>query len=180
MVLQTKQLISEYEKQLYPAVTICGPTQLNGLIEAQGDKTAGLLLIASACSFKGETSIYGLPLVSDIQVGLNLASQLREIRYEEQSIIIGKPQHEKVISLKHEYCCSIRHVMSFVAAGLVLGKEIEFSLPGGDTFCTRPIDVHLDSISKYGALIYEISHGRFRAIPPKVQTSIKMDVLSKA
>ena len=55
--------------------------------------------------------------------------------------------------------------MSFVAAGLTLGKQVEFSLPGGDAFCARPVDLHLDSIVKSGAKLTDIGHGRFRATP---------------
>ncbi len=151
-------------------MTIRGPTRLAGSIQLQGDKTAALLLIAAACAIESDVRLERLPQVRDTEIGLALAACLQEVRRNERCTIVGPPRRASVVSLPPALCQSIRHTMSFVAAGLVLGKEVEFSTPGGDAFCSRPIDLHLAAIREFGAEFSEIRPGRVRASPGRRQS----------
>jgi UDP-N-acetylglucosamine 1-carboxyvinyltransferase len=49
----------------------------------------------------------------------------------------------------------IRHTLAFAAAVLSRKGRVSFPLPGGDGFCERPVDLHLEAMRRAGARVEE-------------------------
>jgi len=158
---------------------VLGANKLKGQIKISGSKNASLPILAATLLSDQRISLTNLPRVKDIETMLLLLKSLGS------NVVVNK----KVTTIKNnkkiKTFASYNLVKTMRAGILVLGPllakfgKAKVSLPGGCAIGTRPVDIHLNALSKLGAK-YKIIQGYVHATAPKglVGTHIKFTKIS--
>ena len=152
---------------------VLGANKLKGQIKISGSKNASLPILAATILTKKKTKLKNLPKVRDIQTMISLLQSLgSKIQYRNKELIIDNSKQNKNFA-------SYNLVKTMRAGILVLGPLLakfgraRVSLPGGCAIGTRPIDLHLEALSKLGVK-YKIIQGYVHATAPKGLTGSKI------
>ena len=145
---------------------VFGAKKLKGQINISGSKNASLPILAATLLSKNQITLKNLPKVKDIETMMNLLDSLgSNIKKVKDKIIINNSYQKKTFA-------SYNLVKTMRAGILVLGPLLakfgnaKVSLPGGCAIGTRPVDIHLNALSKLG-VNYKIIQGYVHATAPK-------------
>ena len=145
---------------------VFGAKKLKGQINISGSKNASLPILAATLLSKNQITLKNLPKVKDIETMMNLLDSLgSNIKKVKDKIIINNSYQKKTFA-------SYNLVKTMRAGILVLGPLLakfgnaKVSLPGGCAIGTRPVDIHLEALSKLGVK-YKIIQGYVHATAPK-------------
>ena len=144
-------------------IRIQGKADLGGSINIPGSKNAALPILVASLLNKKNLLIKNIPDLQDVKSMIKLL--------ESFGVNISKNKNDLILN-----ACKIKNniadydlVRKMRASILVLGpllarfKEATISLPGGCAIGTRPIDIHLDSLSKLG-VNFQIDNGYVRGL----------------
>jgi UDP-N-acetylglucosamine 1-carboxyvinyltransferase len=145
---------------------VFGANKLTGQVKISGSKNASLPILAASLISNKKIYLKNLPKVKDIETMINLLQSLgSKIKFTEGNLVINNLNQKKKFA-------SYNLVKTMRAGILVLGALLakfgnaKVSLPGGCAIGTRPIDLHLEALSKLGVQ-YKISDGYVHAFAPK-------------
>lgn len=159
---------------------IKGGTPLRGEVSIGGAKNSVLKLMAAALLAKGETKIYNVPDLTDVEIMLNVIAQLgakTSYNKQEKSVTIDASDLSN-ITAKYELVSKMR--ASFIVLGALVSrcKEAIVALPGGCAIGERRVDFHIKGLEALGAKI-KIENGYVHAKASKlVGTDIYLDIPS--
>ena len=159
---------------------IKGGTPLKGEVSIGGAKNSVLKLMAAAILAKGETKIYNVPDLTDVEIMLNVIAQLgAKTSYDkkEKSVVIDATDLDSVTA-KYELVSKMR--ASFIVLGALVSrcKEAIVALPGGCAIGERRVDFHIKGLEALGAKI-KIENGYVHAKATKlIGTDIYLDIPS--
>ena len=159
---------------------IKGGTPLKGEVSIGGAKNSVLKLMAAALLAKGETKIYNVPDLTDVEIMLSVIAQLgAKTTYDktEKSVTIDATDLTS-ITAKYELVSKMR--ASFIVLGALVSRcrEAIVALPGGCAIGERRVDFHIKGLEALGAKI-KIENGYVHAKVPKlVGTDIYLDIPS--
>ena len=145
---------------------VFGANKLKGTIEISGSKNASLPILAASLLTNKKIYLRNLPKVKDIETMIDLLKSLGSIiKFKNKDLVIDNSKQNKKFASYN--------LMKTMRAGiLVLGPLLakfgvaKVSLPGGCAIGTRPVDIHLNSLSKLGVK-YKIFQGYVHASAPK-------------
>ncbi len=130
---------------------ITGQNKLKGFIKVHGSKNAALPILVSSLLSNKTLTLHNIPRVDDINNMLKLLKGYgSKLKKTSKSIIIDN-SNVKNISADYDIVRKMR------ASILILGPTLsrfgysKISLPGGCAIGTRPINIHLEGLSKLGA-----------------------------
>ena len=158
---------------------VFGAAKLKGQIKISGSKNASLPILAATLLTDKRISLTNIPKVKDIETMILLLKSLGSvIKKNKKTLIINNNRQTKTFA-------AYSLVKTMRAGILVLGPllakfgKAKVSLPGGCAIGTRPIDIHLQALSKLGVK-YKIIQGYVHAIAPKglVGANIKFPKIS--
>jgi len=145
---------------------VFGAAKLNGQIRISGSKNASLPILAATLLSDKKISLKNLPKVKDIETMILLLKSLgSSIEDNKKILTINNNKQTKTFA-------AYNLVKTMRAGILVLGPllakfgKAKVSLPGGCAIGTRPVDIHLQALSKLGVK-YEIIQGYVHAEAPK-------------
>lgn len=143
---------------------IKGGIPLKGEVSIGGAKNAVLKLMAAAILAKGETKIYNVPDLTDVEIMLSVIEGLgTKTCYDkvEKSITIDATTISN-ITAKYELVSKMR--ASFIILGALVSrcKEAIVALPGGCAIGERRVDFHIKGLEALGAKI-KIENGYVHA-----------------
>ena len=145
---------------------VFGAKKLKGQIKISGSKNASLPILASTLLSNKKVYLQNLPRVKDIETMVSLLQSLgSKISFNKNNLAIDNKKQSKNFA-------SYSLVKTMRAGILVLGPllakfgKAKVSLPGGCAIGTRPVDIHLDALSKLGVK-YKIVQGYVHAKAPK-------------
>ena len=145
---------------------VFGSSKLKGSINISGSKNASLPILAATLLSNKKVYLKNLPKVKDIETMINLLQSLGSItKFKNKELIVNNFKQNKKFA-------SYSLVKTMRAGILVLGPLLakfgnaKVSLPGGCAIGTRPVDIHLKSLSKLGVR-YKIFQGYVHATAPK-------------
>lgn len=143
---------------------IKGGTPLRGEVTIGGAKNSVLKLMAAALLAKGETKIYNVPDLTDVEIMLNVIAQLgakTSYKKSEKSLTIDATNITS-ITAKYELVSKMR--ASFIVLGALVSrcKEAIVALPGGCAIGERRVDFHIRGLEALGAKI-KIENGYVHA-----------------
>lgn len=159
---------------------IKGGTPLKGEVSIGGAKNSVLKLMAAALLAKGETKIYNVPDLTDVEIMLSVIAQLgAKTTYDktEKSITIDATDLTSVTAT-YELVSKMR--ASFIVLGALVSRchEAVVALPGGCAIGERRVDFHIRGLEALGAKI-KIENGYVHAKAPKLTgTDIYLDIPS--
>ena len=145
---------------------VFGSNKLKGTIDISGSKNASLPILAASLLTNKKIYLRNLPKVQDIATMIDLLKSLgSRIKFKNKDLVIDNSKQNKKFASYN--------LMKTMRAGiLVLGPLLakfgvaKVSLPGGCAIGTRPVDIHLNSLSKLGVK-YKIFQGYVHASAPK-------------
>ncbi len=146
---------------------IQGPVQLKGQIEVNGSKNAALPIMAACLLASGESTIQGVPDLSDISVLKDLLSELgcpvttlpdRSVKIDATTIARPVGDYEIVRRMRASICI----------LGPLLARcgRVEVSMPGGCAIGDRPINIHVNGLEQLGAK-FHLENGNVVAEAPR-------------
>ena len=145
---------------------VFGANKLKGQIKISGSKNASLPILAATLLSEKKVYLKNLPRVKDIETMVSLLQSLgSKINFNKNNLVIDNIKQKKSFA-------SYSLVKTMRAGILVLGPllakfgKAKVSLPGGCAIGTRPVDIHLDALSKLGVK-YKIVQGYVHAKAPK-------------
>ena len=145
---------------------VLGANKLKGQINISGSKNASLPILAATLLSNKKVYLNNLPKVKDIETMINLLRSLGSLtKFNKKNLIIDNCKQNKKFA-------SYNLVKTMRAGILVLGPLLakfgnaKVSLPGGCAIGSRPVDIHLKSLSKLGVK-YKIIQGYVHATAPK-------------
>ena len=145
---------------------VFGANKLKGQIKISGSKNASLPILAATLLSKKKLLLKNLPRVKDIETMVSLLQSLgSKIKFNKNNLVIDNIKQTKSFA-------SYSLVKTMRAGILVLGPllakfgKAKVSLPGGCAIGTRPVDIHLNALSKLGVK-YKIVQGYVHATAPK-------------
>ena len=145
---------------------VFGSNKLKGKIIISGSKNASLPILAATLLTNKKVYLKNLPKVKDIETMIRLLQSLgSKTKFENKRLVIDNLKQNKKFA-------SYSLVKTMRAGILVLGPLLakfgtaKVSLPGGCAIGTRPVDIHLKSLSKLGVK-YKIFQGYVHASAPK-------------
>ena len=159
---------------------IKGGTPLKGEVSIGGAKNSVLKLMAAALLAKGETKIYNVPDLTDVENMLSVIAQLGAVTHydkKEKSVTIDATNLTS-ITAKYELVSKMR--ASFIVLGALVSRcrEAIVAMPGGCAIGERRVDFHIRGLEALGAKI-KIENGYVHAKVPKlVGTDIYLDIPS--
>ena len=158
---------------------VFGAKKLKGQIKISGSKNASLPILAATLLSNKKVYLQNLPRVKDIETMVSLLQSLgSKISFNKNNLAIDNKKQNKNFA-------SYSLVKTMRAGILVLGPllakfgKAKVSLPGGCAIGTRPVDIHLDALSKLGVK-YKIVQGYVHAKAPKglIGSKIKFPKIS--
>ena len=143
---------------------IQGGETLKGEVSIGGAKNAVLKLLAATILVKGKTKIYNVPQLTDVEIMLNVLSDLgASYIYDkkEKSVEIDASNISS-ITAKYELVSKMR--ASFIILGALMSRcrEAIVALPGGCAIGERRVDFHIKGLEALGATI-KIENGYVHA-----------------
>ena len=158
---------------------VFGATKLKGQIKISGSKNASLPILAATLLSKKKISLTNLPKVKDIETMLTLLKSLGSIVECNKKKITIKNNKQKKTLAAYSLVKTMR--AGILVLGPLLAKfgKAKVSLPGGCAIGTRPVNIHLEALSKLGVK-YKIIQGYIHANAPKglIGTNIKFPKIS--
>jgi len=158
---------------------VFGAGKLKGQVRISGSKNASLPILAATLLSDKKISLSNLPKVKDIETMISLLKSLgSSTEYNKKTLIINNNKQTKTFA-------AYSLVKTMRAGILVLGPllskfgKAKVSLPGGCQIGTRPVDIHLQALSKLGVK-YKIIQGYVCANAPKglIGANIKFPKIS--
>lgn len=156
-----------------------GNRRLSGHVRISGSKNGALGIIAAAMVLDGPCVIDNLPQISDIQILLDICSDLgatverlspNTVRVDPTTVNTHVVVGEKVRKLRGSYY--------LMGAFLSRFGKMRVNMPGGCDFGGRPIDLHLKGFRALGADI-TVQHGSVEGVADRLTGgSIFLDTVS--
>ena len=158
---------------------VLGVAKLKGQIKISGSKNASLPILAATLLSNKKISLTNLPKVKDIETMLSLLKSLGSIVEDGKKRIVIKNNRQNKTFAAYSLVKTMR--AGILVLGPLLAKfgKAKVSLPGGCAIGTRPVDIHLEALSKLGVK-YKIIQGYVHADAPKglIGTNIKFPKIS--
>lgn len=136
------------------ALLINGPAKLKGEVKVAGSKNTALPLLFCALLFDEEVSYENVPRLWDIETTLGLLQSMgTESSWDKQAGTVRIFPRVRRREAPYEWVKKMR--AGILALGPLLAKygEAKVSLPGGCAIGARPVNFHLEALSKMGAEI---------------------------
>ena len=134
---------------------ITGGTPLHGSITLQGSKNAALPLMAASILHPCRTTLHHVPAIRDVDVMIEILENIGcTVQKDNGTLIIdaAKAEHFEVAASLGE-----RMRSTIILLGSMLGRagRAKMPFPGGCIIGMRPIDIHITSLGKMGAVFEE-------------------------
>jgi len=131
-------------------IIIKGGAKLHGSINISGSKNACLPILAATLLIEEKVILNNVPLVRDILTMVSLLESLgKSIKIKKNTLEI-KSQKKKNFFAKYDLVKTMRAGILVIGPLLAKLNKAKVSLPGGCAIGARPVDIHLDFLSKKG------------------------------
>jgi len=146
---------------------VFGAVKLKGKMKISGSKNASLPILAASLLSNKKISLINLPRVKDIETMLLLLKSLgSKIKNDNKRTLVIKNNNQVKTFASYDLVKTMR--AGILVLGPLLAKfgKAKVSLPGGCAIGTRPVDIHLQALSKLGVR-YKIIQGYVHANTPR-------------
>lgn len=129
-----------------------GPCKLNGDVNISGAKNSILPIMCASLLANETVKLTNVPNLNDVNVLKNLLEDIgAKVDFNKDTMIISNSNKNLTKNVvEKEYSQKIRY--SVLMLGLMLAKEnkVIMHYPGGCNLGKRPIDIHLEALTKLG------------------------------
>ncbi|MFC1402835.1 MULTISPECIES: UDP-N-acetylglucosamine 1-carboxyvinyltransferase [Streptacidiphilus] len=162
---------------------VVGGARLVGRVRVPGAKNSALKLMAASLLAQGETRLENLPRILDVEIMAELLRRMgctvtlewsQEPGFHSGTAVIdvpAEPGHEA------DYDLVRRMRASIAVLGPLLARcgKVRVARPGGDAIGSRGLDMHIDGLTRLGAVITN-EHGFLLASAPDGLTGATVEL----
>jgi UDP-N-acetylglucosamine 1-carboxyvinyltransferase len=131
-------------------IVIQGGAKLHGSINISGSKNASLPILAATLLIDEKIILSNIPIVKDILTMVSLLETLgKKVKVKRNSLEITSKNKKNYVA-KYELVKTMRAGILVIGPLLAKYDKAKVSLPGGCAIGARPVDIHLDFLSKCG------------------------------
>ena len=131
-------------------IVIQGGAKLHGSINISGSKNASLPILAATLLIDEKIILSNVPMVKDILTMVKLLETLgKKIKVKKNTLEITSKNKKNYIA-EYELVKTMRAGILVIGPLLAKYDKAKVSLPGGCAIGARPVDIHLDFLSKCG------------------------------
>lgn len=131
-------------------IVIHGGAKLRGSINISGSKNASLPILAATLLIDEKIILSNVPMVKDILTMVNLLETLgKKVTVKRNTLEITSKNKKNYVA-KYELVKTMRAGILVIGPLLAKYDKAKVSLPGGCAIGARPVDIHLDFLSKCG------------------------------
>ena len=133
-----------------------GKNKLSGVIKISGSKNATLPILAASILNKNKIEINKVPIVKDVITMVELLKHLgSNIKFDlnKKKIFIHNQNQKLKTTAPYKLLKTMRAGVIVLGPLLSRFKKAKVSLPGGCAIGSRPVDIHLFVLKKFGAKI---------------------------
>lgn len=136
-------------------LTIEGGKRLSGEVEIHGAKNSALPILAATFLCNEKCTLQNCPALSDVDASIKILKHLgcKVVREGDQIEIDPTAAHN--CTIPDELMREMRSSIVFLGALIAKCGKARISYPGGCELGPRPVDLHILSLQKLGALIDE-------------------------
>ncbi len=140
-----------------PRLIINGGKRLKGNVSIHGAKNSVLPVLAATLLCEGESYIHNCPRLSDVDTSLKILEHLGFSCNRDNDTVCVKPLNLDSYDIPDSLMREMRSSVVFL--GAILGRlgKAQITSPGGCELGPRPIDLHISSLKKLGAVVCEES-----------------------
>lgn len=129
-----------------------GTKEISGEITAQGSKNSILPILAATILCEGECCLKNCPDITDVDISLDILEFLGcKVQYKENTVVVNSEGLNRN-KIPDRLMKRMRSSVIFMGALLARTSHAEMSCPGGCELGKRPIDLHISSLEKLGAV----------------------------
>lgn len=132
-----------------------GGRRLGGTVEIHGAKNSALPLLAATLLTNEECELHNCPRLSDVDVAMRILRHLGCDAVRDGNTVTVRAQGACRGDIPESLMREMRSSIVFLGAILARCGEAALSFPGGCELGPRPIDLHLSSLRRMGAVIRE-------------------------
>ena len=156
-------------------IRIKGNSNLFGEINVSGSKNSALPILVSSLLSKKNLVLRNIPKLEDIQSMIKLLRGYGVIFKEVNNKITLNAKNINNNVADYELVRKMRASILILGPLLARFNQANISLPGGCAIGTRPIDIHLDALSKLGVK-FQIENGFVKAFAEKSLNGSKINL----
>ena len=134
-------------------IIITGKANLFGSISVKGSKNAALPILVSSLLSEEDLELYNVPEFADIRNMKKILLQYGILMKENSSQLTINAKDITNQVADYDIVRKLRASILILGPLLSRFNKARISLPGGCAIGTRPIDIHLEGLSKLGAII---------------------------
>lgn len=136
-------------------IRIAGGTPLRGTVSIQGSKNAALPMMAAALLYRGISVLRGCPGIADVFCMEKILQELGASTWWDGDDLYMDCTLADKTEIPGRYTEKMRS--SVILLGVMLGRNGRGRLgyPGGCVIGKRPVDLHLETLRKLGAEVFE-------------------------
>jgi UDP-N-acetylglucosamine 1-carboxyvinyltransferase len=151
-----------------PVIAVRGNGPLSGTVVVPGAKNSVLKLMAATLLCDGTFEITNVPAIADVTImGDLLAAIGVEIERPSPDRLLLTDTGDLTPVAPYELVERIRASINVLGPLLARCGHIRLSMPGGDDFGARPIDMHVAGLEAMGAT-FKFSHGYLEAFATRL------------
>ncbi len=136
-------------------LSIRGPNTVRGVLHIQGSKNSMLPILAASLLRPGNITLDEVPQITDKDAVCEILAHLGcEITAEQNRLVLNS-ENALPLAIPPKLMAKTRGAFIFLGAMLARFHKIVFSMPGGCFLGKRPIDFHLQALTKMGARFIE-------------------------
>jgi UDP-N-acetylglucosamine 1-carboxyvinyltransferase len=151
-----------------PVIAVRGAGPLSGTVVVPGAKNSVLKLMAATLLADGTFELSNVPAIADVTIMGDLLSAI--------GVTIERPSPDRLLLTgsgeltpvaPYELVERIRASINVLGPLLTRCGQVRLSMPGGDDFGARPIDMHIAGLEAMGAT-FKFSHGYLEAFADRL------------
>ncbi len=151
-----------------PVIALRGNGPLSGTIDVPGAKNSVLKLMAATLLTDGTFELTNVPAIADVAIMGDLLEAIG-VRIERPSLdrMLLTDTGDLTPVAPYELVERIRASINVLGPLLARCGQVRLSMPGGDDFGARPIDMHVAGLEAMGAT-FKFSHGYLEAFADRL------------
>lgn len=156
-------------------IEIVGGTPLSGTVKVSGAKNAALPLLIASLLTSEQCEFENVPNLQDVNLTLKLLEHFgASAEFKNGNVSVEVPS---LVATEASYSLvkALRASFWVLAPLLARGRAARVALPGGDIIGARPVDMHLEALTKMGADI-KVKHGVVFAFAPSGLRPAEIDL----
>ena len=151
-----------------PVIAVRGNGPLSGTVVVPGAKNSVLKLMAATLLCDGTFEITNVPAIADVTIMGDLLEAIGvEIQRPSPDRLLVTDTGDLTPIAPYELVERIRASINVLGPLLARCGHIRLSMPGGDDFGARPIDMHVAGLEAMGAT-FKFSHGYLEAFAKRL------------